>query len=79
MSEKLDITPSRMRIFKMVALLFSALHLSACFFWRVKVQPPGLQTLVTQAPPSRAHNIARQLYLRSHETLQNSQADTVRI
>lgn len=37
MSEQLDIAPSRMRIFKMVVLLVSALHLSACFFWRVKV------------------------------------------
>ena len=37
MSEKLDVPPSRMRMLKLVIVLFGALHLCACFFWRVKV------------------------------------------
>jgi hypothetical protein len=39
LEERLDIAPSRMRLLKLFALLFSALHLCACFFWRVKVGP----------------------------------------
>ena len=37
LSEKFDIPPSRMRMLKLFAVLTGALHLSACFFWRVKV------------------------------------------
>ncbi len=37
LSEKFDIAPSRMRMFKLFTVLTGALHLSACFFWRVKV------------------------------------------
>jgi hypothetical protein len=34
---RLDVNPSRIRLIKLMALLFSALHVCACFFWRVKV------------------------------------------
>jgi hypothetical protein len=37
LSEKFDIPPSRMRMVKLFVLLSGALHLSSCFFWRVKV------------------------------------------
>jgi hypothetical protein len=37
LSEKFDIAPSRMRMVKLFTVLTGALHLSACFFWRVKV------------------------------------------
>ena len=48
MSEKLDVPPSRMRMLKLVIVLFGALHLCACFFWRVKV----LHTLHGPCSPS---------------------------
>ncbi len=37
LSEKFDIQPSRMRMLKLFVVLSGALHLGACFFWRVKV------------------------------------------
>ena len=37
LSEKLDISPSSLRVFKLLFALSSAMHIAACFFWRVKV------------------------------------------
>ena len=36
-SERLDISPSSLRVFKLLFALSSAMHIAACFFWRVKV------------------------------------------
>ncbi len=43
LEEKLDVAPSKMRLVKLFSVLFSALHLCACFFWRVKVRVLHLQ------------------------------------
>ncbi len=37
-SERLDISPSLLRVFKLIFALSSAMHIAACFFWRVKVR-----------------------------------------
>ncbi len=37
-SERLDISPSSLRVFKLIFALSSAMHIAACFFWRVKVR-----------------------------------------
>ena len=38
--EHLDVSPSRLRLVKLSGVLAAALHLCACFFWRVKVPDP---------------------------------------
>jgi hypothetical protein len=43
LSEKLDVSPSRMRMIKLFVILSGALHLSACFFWRVKVRAQNIK------------------------------------
>ena len=37
----LDIRPTRLRILKLIALLFTSMHLFACLFWKVaKLRTP---------------------------------------
>jgi hypothetical protein len=35
--ERLDLTPSNLRLLKLLFALVSSMHLFACFYWRVKV------------------------------------------
>ena len=37
LAELWDIRPSRMRILRLVLMLFVSMHLFACIYWRVKV------------------------------------------
>jgi hypothetical protein len=37
-SENLDISFSRMRIVKLIFVLFGSIHIFTCAFWRVKVR-----------------------------------------
>ena len=47
--ERVDISPSRLRLIKLFGLLFASLHLCACFFWRVKVGSRGETAAVMAA------------------------------
>jgi hypothetical protein len=40
LSERLDISPSRMRMIKLFFILFGAMHFFACIFWRVRLLTP---------------------------------------
>jgi hypothetical protein len=37
LAELWDIRPSRMRILRLVLMLFVSMHLFACIYWRIKV------------------------------------------
>ena len=37
LSERLDISPSRMRLLKLIFILFGSVHIFSCIFWRVSM------------------------------------------
>ncbi len=41
----LDIRPTKMRILKLIALLFISMHLYACLFWKVPLPSPSPSTV----------------------------------
>jgi hypothetical protein len=52
LQERFGVTPSRLRVIKLVCCLFAAFHLFTCAYWRMKVgsfAPPRLPVPVLQA------------------------------